>query len=318
MIGIGIPTVGAGIRYLEFYIENLLSLAAHPEQIRIYVTYHTKLDRKAIEVCSVYEHIYKAVYVQGSNEGLFWPSVNHSSAVNALASEIQEETVIFSDYDMAFLKRGWDKVVSEKMEQFHLIGTPYVPVTFNGDMNVQILNEAIPWLKHAKLIKYQKLPNLTFMAIRKNTLDTIRDGRDLTNFGRFLMEGGLPFRLINSKILADENNIPLGSLQWMDTGLEIPAMIEEHQLSYEVFGVRSLESQGVLKKDLFTDNNVLLQPEFFYLEDEPFLMHFKKGTIKLRQATRDKYDNQFVVFKESIDEHIRNTDKTTPRLPVHS
>jgi hypothetical protein len=55
VIAVCIPTIGVGIRYLEFYIKNLVITASDPDSLAIYVSYHTDEDLQAIQNSSIWK-----------------------------------------------------------------------------------------------------------------------------------------------------------------------------------------------------------------------------------------------------------------------
>jgi len=300
VIAVCIPTIGKGIRYLEFYIKNLLETAKDP--VVIYVSYHTDDDKKALDNSSVRELISDMVMVPRQEKGMFIASTNHSRAINALALIAEEDIVLFSDYDMAFLRYGWDTIIKEKLKENSLFGVPYNTTEF-------YLNDTkLPWLEGTPAWKYQGIPNLSFMAITREALDLISHDDELTDFGTFLSRGGIPFRIINTIDLSKENHLTIGTLQWLDTGYEIPSQIRKHGLKYEAMEYLNITEQSIFPIDLFKNVNRLVHFESFNLDGEPFLCHYKKGSSKLG---RDDNKLMFGIFMKGVNDHLDKARKVS-------
>ena len=162
-----IPAIGAGARYLDYLVANLLRTAARPERIRILVSHHTDEDRAAIEATPAAARIAGFVKVPAHEGVMFAPSANHSSAINALAAACTADVMIISDYDMAFLAQGWDDAIAGRVHQggIDLFGVPYPPITLSQTFPK---DSALAWLSGAPLAKYQRMPNLSFLAMRRD------------------------------------------------------------------------------------------------------------------------------------------------------
>lgn len=147
-------------------------------------------------------------------------------------------------------------------------------------------DDPLAWLSGIPMVKYQRLPNLSFLAMRRGTLDTcFPDGR-ITAFDRDLVEGKLPFRIVNTPAMSAENRIPIRMVQWLDTGCEPTTVVARHGLRHETLTYRGLVEQDVFASvEAFARLDFIRQPEFFYLGNEPFLCHFKKGSMKLQDGT---------------------------------
>lgn len=300
MIDFCIPYIPAGLMCLEHLIDNLLSTAKSPEKIRILVSYHTEEALNILQSSSCYSKIFKTVFSPSYPENLlFHPSANHSAAINCLTKETSSETIILSDYDMAFLYRGWDEYICEQLEngKASVAGVCYAPLYLN--LNMGALNEHMPWLPNTPLVKYQDLPNLSFFCIKKEALTNVFNDK-LTEFDAFLSSGGIPFRLINTLELAVTNNLPLGSMQWLDTGHEIPGEIFSKGLKYQTFAPQPYHDQCILSyiKNPKQVPTILL-PEIFYLmpSKTPFICHFKKGSAKMSGGNGE---DEFIKFTNDV------------------
>jgi hypothetical protein len=128
----------------------------------------------------------------------------------------------------------------------------------------------------------------------------------LTSFDNFLLNGGLPFRLINTPDLARINNLPLGSMQWLDTGYEIPEIIDKFQAQYLCYPPISYHAQNILN---YIHNpagvSIFLLPEIFCLPivNIPFLCHFKKGSAKMGGADGQR---EFLEFTKCVDRFLNS------------
>jgi hypothetical protein len=300
-----IPFVASGIRYLEYLINNIERTASHPDRINMIVSYHTDNDLDVLKKSPVYSMIKQTVMAPAfSTQILFFPSANHASAINTLSKASTADIVIFCDYDMAFVYPGWDKLIEDYMFIDHkqICGVTY-PCLWIPFQN-QHVEELMPALKNTPLAKYQNLPNLSFFAISGATLKNTFASR-LTHFDEFLAEGGLPFRLINTPALAAENNLPLGAMQWLDTGCELPGMIQQKNIPYATFPYVMLDQQTVLPNSAgYEQLPVILRPEVFYCQKEnvPFLCHFKKGTAK---SGIGDIDTAFKKFTSAVDSFLK-------------
>jgi hypothetical protein len=291
-------------------LENCLLTADYPERINFIVSYHTKEDLCAIQKCKSFDKINTLIHVDPFNDQiLFVGSANHSAAINEFARIAKSELFIVSDYDMAFVYRGWDTL----LERLAFVEGKYISGTAYGNFLMPFSNQQfsnlMPWLSSAQLMKYQGLPNLSFFSTPLYLLEKIFD-RCLTQFDQFLARGGIPFRIISTLEQAEATNLKLGSLQWLDTGWEIPEMIQKHHIQYEAFHYQSLADQVVMSNiEAFKKLPLLLQPEFFSLANgTPFLCHYKKGSAKTKSNNNFDF---FQMFSDSIDRYL---DKTTTEL----
>jgi hypothetical protein len=294
-----IPYVGKGLVCLEFLIQNALQTSTHPDRIKFNVSYHTEDDLALLKSSTYFKYISKVIYAEPFSESIpFFASANHSLAINNLINNSESEIIIICDYDMSFVKIGWDSLIVNQIltSESDCLGVAYQPFI----MKLQFAK--IPWLSNVQLIKYQKLPNLSFFCLKRSVFVEIFN-RKLTSFDKFLSEGGLPFRLINTEYLSLVNNLPLGTMQWLDTGYEIPEIIHENKLKYKTLFPVDYNQQNIL--DYLTkpkETPMILLPEIFFLETTtPFLCHFKKGTAKL---TNGNGDYEFQKFKYCVERFL--------------
>jgi hypothetical protein len=302
-IDLCIPYVSAGLKCLEFFIQNSLSTASHPERINFIISYHSEDDLNHLKSSSCFNKVSKVIFTKPYSENiLFFPSANHSLAINNLALSSNSEIVIFSDYDMAFIKSGWDVFIENELLISHtgIAGVAYQPLSMS--LNHPVLNNFIPWLKDIKCVKYQNLPNLSFFCIKRDVLLKFFNRR-LTNFNEFLLTAGVPFRLINTQKLSTVNNLPLGTMQWLDTGYEIPEIIYDNKIKFRTFIPADYNQQDILDY-ASSQHNAIFLPEVFFIDPHtPFLCHFKKGTAKMGISGGDF---EFDKFKFCVDKFLNN------------
>lgn len=300
-----IPAIGAGAHYLDYLISNLYRTASNPERIRVMVSYHNEEDREQLAAAKYAAQIQEFVKIPAYSDVLFAASANHSAAINGLACRCASDIAIFCDYDMAFLMPGWDKVIADRLFErgCDLIGVQYSNLVLTAKFDK---SSALGWLSGVPLVKYQRMPNLSFLAMRRELLTSCFAGGKVTAFDRYLVEGGLPFRIINSPAMARETQIPMGTIQWLDTGYEIPGLIAQHQLKYETLLYRGLSDQAVFPvKEPFSLLGTIQQPEFFYLDNAPFLCHFKKGSLKSKNGAEN--NSLFELFIANIELFLANS-----------
>ncbi len=294
-----IPYVSTGLTCLEFLIQNALQTSTHPDRIKFIVSYHTENDLAILKKSTCFKFISKTVYTEPFSETIpFFASANHSLAINNLTNNSEGEIIIICDYDMSFVKKGWDSLIVNQIlnSQSDCLGVAYQAFI----MTLQFAK--IPWLKNVQLIKYQNLPNLSFFCLKRNVFVETFNSK-LTYFDKFLSEGGLPFRLINTEYLSLVNNLPLGTMQWLDTGYEIPERIYEKKLKYKTLSPVDYSQQNILDYVIKPDETpIILLPEIFFLEPTiPFLCHFKKGTAKMSNSSGD---SEFQKFKSCVERFL--------------
>jgi hypothetical protein len=160
-----------------------------------------------------------------------------------------------------------------------------------------------PWIPMAKMMKYQGLPNLSFLAIKLGLLKDITRNKPLTSFDQFLLDGGLPFRFVNEKSAAQMLNMKVGQMNWMDTGAEIPSLVQYMNLQCKTLDyVHPANSDVFTHKFLLASLRSILHPEFFYLDEKPFLFHFKKGSMKSKLGGEANF---FYYFKVDVNNHVK-------------
>jgi hypothetical protein len=281
-----IPYISSGIKALEYLISNLIITTTKLDRLRIIVSYHNNNELKILETSTIFKYIYKTIHAPIVEDKNFYfkPSYNHSVALNCLIKNIESEIVIISDFDVAILKYGWDEIIEHNLDNnYHIIGVCYANHNF-------IIN---PY-PNLTFSKYQSLPNLIFFCTKNSTIKNFFNNR-LTNFDEYLLSGNLPFRVINSKKLECENNLPLGSFQWLDTGYEIPEVISNNKLSYMTLIYDS--NQKILPIDM--NENITNHPEIYLFPriNLPFLVHFKKASKKLGKNNLQLEKNFDIISK---------------------
>ncbi len=284
-----IPYIGAGFRYLEHLLQNAKETADHPENITFRVSFHSAEDRKLLEpIKDQFGSIVQAKSFQDRNI-MFWASANHSAAINALARECAGDLSVFCDFDMAFLEKGWDSRLLMASMDADIMGVPYLPVPLS--VSNKFIQQAMPYLEHAPLWKYQERPNLSFMAIKGSVMREVFKGR-ITEFDTFLGNHGIPFQIVNNAVTGSATGLPAGSIWWMDTGFEIPRIIMDHNLKYIVFPHGPIDRLKGYKED----EGIFLTPEVFWWGDKPFIAHFKKGHAKAHRPGLYSWDD----FKKDV------------------
>jgi hypothetical protein len=281
-IDLCIPYVSSGINALEYFINNLIITTTKFSRLKIIVSYHNNNELRILESSSIFKHIYKTVHAKvfENNDILFRGSYNHSIAINYLIKNTENEIIIISDFDMAFLKYGWDEIIEHNLNNnCQIIGTCYPAYTFTTN-KVASSNKIIEFPNPVTLTKYQNLPNLSFFCSKKKIIKNFFNNR-LTNFDEFLLEGSLPFRFVNTKKLSNENNLPLGSFQWLDTGYEIPEIIHKNQISYKTLLLDYDQKLFIIDHHI----HAVDRPEVYLFPGSnfPFLVHFKKFSKKLKK-----------------------------------
>jgi len=307
-----IPFVGTGVQYAEFLVSNLYATARHPERISISMSVHGDADMAAIKNSQVLNVVGSVVTVPPYQKpGVFAGSVNHSRAINALAANSEADIALFSDYDMAFVGAGWDTKIEDILESHDFCGVAYPMIWFTTTL------PELKWLQNAPLAKYQGKPNLSFFAITKKCLDATFE-RKLTDFDEFIAGGGIPFQLVNTHQMAAVYGLPLGSVLWLDTGFELPRIIESRKLAYRTFLPVDFDKQKIFprRSDFVASGGGISEgfslPEIFTGPDGtiPFLVHFKKGTAKSQQTAGFGFDK----FRKCVESYLQEAatirDKT--------
>lgn len=292
-----IPAVADGIHCLDFYLQNLGALASQP--VKVTVSYHTDADLAAVR--AMRNQPDDVVQAPAYSRGPFVASANHSSAINVLAQKAMGDIVIFSDYDMAFLKKGWDDDIRDVLKVHDFFGVPYAPLELGFAKDPT--DGQAPWIAMQKMRKYQGIPNLSFFAIRAASLHRILKDGPVTRFDDFLNADNLPFRFVHTHELADELNLPLGSLNWMDTGHEVTSFPKKYGMTHQALEyVFAKDSEVFTHKFLLAQLRDIFKPEFFYLKGKPYLFHFKKGTMKAKIGGDVNF---FDYFKIDVKNYIK-------------
>jgi hypothetical protein len=281
-----IPYISTGIKALEYLISNLIITTTKLDRLRIIVSYHDNNELKILETSTIFKYIHKTIHapIVEDKTFLFKSSYNHSVALKCLIKNIESEIVIISDFDVAILNYGWDEIIEHNLDNnYHIIGVCYPNHTF-----------IIKPYSNLTFSKYQSLPNLIFFCTKNSTIKNFFNNR-LTNFDEYLLSGNLPFRVINSKKLESENNLPLRSFQWLDTGYEIPEVIYNNKLSYMTLIYDY--NQKILPID--TNENIINHPEIYLFPTTnlPFLVHFKKASKKLKKNNLQLEKNFGIISK---------------------
>ena len=292
-----IPYISSGIKALEYLISNLIITTTKLDRLRIIVSYHNNDELKILETSTIFKYIHKTIHapIVEDKTILFKPSYNHSVALKCLIKNIESEIVIISDYDVAILKYGWDEIIEHNLDNnYDIIGVCYSNYNFTFKSISASDTKIISFPSNLTFSKYQSLPNLVFFCTKNVTIKNSFNNR-LTNFDEFLLDGNLPFRIINSKKLESENNLPLGSFQWLDTGYEIPEVISNKKLSYMTLIYDS--NQKILPIDMH--ENIMNHPEIFLFPgiNVPFLVHFKKASKKLGKNNLQLEKNFDIISK---------------------
>jgi len=301
-----IPFISGGLHYLEFLVANIRATAAAPERISIIVSTHGENELAALKASPVWKHIDDVVDappIAASNP--YYPSANHARAINALAAGSSADIVIFSDHDMAFVRPQWDLFLERILAENDLCGVPYPRrwlYTPGGAMPATV-----------PLGKYQGNPTLKFLSITRTSLDGAF-ARKPTDFDAFLLGGGLPYQIVHTREQSEALGLPLGCVQWLDTGHEIPLVIRDKKLRAYTFVLAVIDNQPVFPdRTDFAGVNELYLPEVFVdLRDRaPVIAHFNKGFLKTQSAANNPFG--FDKFRRDIESWLA---KAAGRVPV--
>ena len=287
-----IPYFSSGIKALEYLISNLIITTTKFDRLRIIVSYHNNNELKILQSSSIFKYIYKTIHapIVEDETILFKPSYNHSVTINSLLQAVESEIVIISDSDMAFLKYGWDEIIQHNLDyNYEIIGACYS----NYEFQMPINNRYLPFKK------YQNLPNLSFFCTKKRIIKDFFNNR-LTYFDEFLLEGSMPYRFINTKKLSAENNLPIGTLQWLDTGYEIPETIDKNKISCITLNFDYNQTIFPLNEKI----KLLSRPEDFLFPASkiPFLAHFKKTSSKFKE---DPLNNEVIKNFDRVSNYLK-------------
>lgn len=304
-----IPFVGSGLRYAEFLISNLLATAAHPERISISLSAHSPTAVELIKNSSFNKLVknivvalpYAASPAGSSREKRFVRegtigSANHCSAMQSLFAQATADVIIFSDHDMAFLTTGWDLKIIKILEDNDLCGVGYPNYSIPTDCY------GLPALKNLFGYNYQNVPNLSFLAITKKCAKNFSP-QGITSFHHYLADGGLPFQIVNTQQMADALHLPLGTIWLMDSGFEIPFVIESNKLKYQTFVSVAFDNQDVFSSSVFIEplatGNL---PDVFIdgVSGEPLLAHYGRGTLKTQWSDVTPFD----CFVAAVNDYV--------------
>jgi hypothetical protein len=139
---------------------------------------------------------------------------------------------------------------------------------------------------------YQKIPNLSFFALSRKCIRAYFP-QGISSFHHFLAKGGLPARIVNTIQMAEALNLPLGSIWWMDSGYEIPLVIQSNKLQYQTFIPAAFDEQTVFSSDVFTELlSTRGMPDVFIdgKSGEPLLAHYGQGTLKSQRSDNILFD----------------------------
>lgn len=289
-----IPYTASGIKCLEYLLHNIKNTASYFNRIQFHVSYHTDEDLKALKASSIFSWISNVYRIEPySKELKYWESANHSLAVNTLAANCLADYIIISDFDMAFLMHGWDcKIESILKNGSSCAGIPYPNASYPRSLGSNNPNVFVSY--------YQNLPNLSFFATSKVIFDKAFKGV-FTTFNEFLLAKGYPCRLINTPHLAKSTNLSIGSLQWLDTGWEIPEVLNQHSLSSYVFKTANANQVNSVF-NLTSEVCESTMPDCFVTnESEIFIAHFIQASIKMKTMRgKEDYDH----FIKKIDAYL--------------
>jgi len=301
-----LPVVGAGIQFAEYLVSNLLQTAVAPDRIKILLSVHNEGDRQLVQKSRLADRVHKIILAPGyqapRDAGYGWRfvgSANHAIAVRKLAENSGEGIVVISDYDMAVLQHRWDATLERELTENDLIGVAY------PSDNYPIAIPEFPYLQGLTGKKYQSLPNLSFLAMRSQCLAKYFDGQ-MTRFDKYLVAGGIPFRVVNTPMMAEALQLPIGTVWWMDTGDELPFVAREQNLRCKAFAPRPFS-----KQDVFANPEPFLHPsaqdsdtdlpEVFYDDAGiPRLAHFRRGTSKVKRGAVPTFD----AFMAQVEQYL--------------
>ena len=112
-----------------------------------------------------------------------------------MAKASDADIVIFSDYDMAFLVKGWDIKITDILETQDLCGVGYPNATFSI-----MLKHYVDMQLFSR--NYQQTPNLTFLAITRQCIQTYFP-QGISSFHHYLADGGLQLQFVNTPSMAE-------------------------------------------------------------------------------------------------------------------
>jgi hypothetical protein len=302
MIDFCIPYVPQAHHHLVSLIENLFATTSDFDRLRFFVSCHSNEGVERISSDSFLSNglSMRVILVPPVRDSLLGAgSANHTRALNALRREVTSEIVIFSDSDIRFLVKNWDLELDNVLSSADVFGTPYSNILWPGTLTPH--RSVVDWLCRVNLAKYQKIPNATFIAFKKATLEEYFP-KTLSNFDSFLLDHSLPYRVINSTELSRETNLPLGTIQWLDTGWELPHILAKKGIKHKALDYVPFDCQAVIHiENLAQSISPQHQPEIFKWSGTPFLAHYKKGSGKGIGAD---FDELLSLFEDSIKQYL--------------
>lgn len=301
-----IPFVAVGFNYTEFLISNLLSTAAYPNRITISLSVHTQTDKELIQNSSL-SKLVKNIVVSPAyafspdessddtpfvSEGVIG-SANHCRAVQSLCDRSTADVVIFSDHDMAFLVHEWDLKIVKTLDDYDLCGVGY------PNYQYQLNQKKFPKFKFNNMggYNYLNIPNLSFLAISQKCLKTYF-AQGISSAHHYLANGGLPLQIVNTIQMANALHLPVGAVWIMDSGFEIPFVIQDNGLRYQTFFPVTFDQQDVFSSNVFTESASTGNLPMVFIDGvtgEPLLAHYVHGTRKGQNADNKIPFDCFVV-----------------------
>jgi len=283
---VSVPNGGAN--YVELMCQTINRTKSGLHEISLRFTCHNVEQQRIIQDCcsniqvSGY-HIIERI----KNTFLHSNSVTHSKCIEAMYQATSADICIICDYDCILVKKDWDEEIARQIniEGVVLLGSPYseTPLRLFGNIDA---------------FKYQFQPNAIFLAINISKYKEVTSS--LCNFSyEYGDPTSIPLKLISNPLEGSRYGLEIGTFLNIDTGSLIPSVVASNRLKTKVLDRRISGYQIISLNPLGLDP--ILAPEEYYLDGNPFAVHFRKAahtSVKINSYGFDK-------FKVDIENYLK-------------
>lgn len=283
-----------GVELLEILCKTAVTLSSGSHNLSLSFTYHNfKTKDLAQKVVSTM--LPSTGYFVKKEESKYFHvnSVTHSLCIQKLYDNSKSDVTVICDNDVALIARNWDEKLVNYLSSggMDLVGVPY------SDEPGTVINIGQEKLQS---FKYQGIPNCIFIAFKTDKIKNI--AKNICTFAQdFNTAKTLPFQLVPNKERESLLNIPVGRLQHIDSGNLIPEIVFKNDLTVKCF--RRCTNNYQVLKSVPKHNAISLnsKPEEYFEAENPFLVHFKKGTRKAGSPkTSDPKDYAMAQYRHDV------------------
>jgi len=290
-IDLCISVPNGGVNFIELLTQTINKTKSGLHEITIRFTCHDLEQEKIIRDRCVGLQI-SGSHIVARCEKLFFHanSITHSRCIETMYQFTSADICLICDYDCIPIKQNWDDDIVRQIniEKVILVGSSY------SELPTQLYGKI-------QAYKYQYQPNSIFLAI--NVVDYKLISPILCDFYQNYCDPiSIPLKLISNPAEASQYGLAIGKFIQLDTGSRIPEVVAKNKIKTKVLE-RKVSNYKIISlnpAEFFPSLAPELLPEEYYLDGQPFAVHFRKASATSTKIKIYGIDQ----FREDIEKFL--------------